>query len=241
MQTNFVHDLAGISRATGETLFPESFLVEYPTADENRLRDAWNAESSDPITFGVWVMPTGNAKVVSDLRRAWLGAVVHHPLTWLGMRGRMMRALLGIGGPVRYPYHRDEWRDADAAVAKNQPLGVTWSRSRVHALLVAALDGGLANSFCFRGWLYLLAAIALAIFGARSRRLDAISIAMIASLLLYVAPLFLIAPAPDFRYLYWPLLATLLVAASIFTASRPTPDRRPPSDPATSTEASSPT
>jgi hypothetical protein len=74
----------------------------------------------------------------------------------------------------------------------------------------------------FAGWLYLLACVAVVAFAlARFRRRDAIALAGVVALssLAYALPLALASGSAEFRYLAWPLLATL----AAITLLLPTP------------------
>jgi hypothetical protein len=210
-QSNFLHDLVGISQATGEKVLPPSLSRVYPNLTEEQLRTQYMRESSEPILFTAHAMPTPDRAFVSDLRHAWLHAVAHHPSLWLAQRWTMMARQLGISSAeVWYPYHDDVKEKLDAARPDNVSLGVHWHPSRFHTWLFSLMERGLKDSILFRGWIYLLVAIAALVWAARKRRLDTLAIALGASIFLYVMPLFVIAPVPDFRYVYWPVVAGLL-------------------------------
>jgi hypothetical protein len=213
IQTNFVHDLVGLSRATGEKLLPPSFFTTYPSLREEQLRALYTPDTSDPIVFQALVVPTQDRRVVGDIRRAWLAAVEHHPRLWLSLRWEMMARQLAIGKAVWSPYHKDDWQQQDAEREENRALGISWRPSRFHEWLIARLEHGLNNSLFFRGWIYLLVTLAALAWAFRRRRLDLLTMAIAASSLCYLAPLFVVAPGPDFRYVFWPVIASMLIPA----------------------------
>jgi hypothetical protein len=220
-QTNFVHDLVGISRATDEKLLPPTFFTTYPELSEEQLRDFYDPEGSDPIVFQAHIMPTRDREVVGDIRRAWLRAVAHHPRTWLALRGRMMARQLGLGeAGASYTFHSDENQRIDAEHFADWQLGVSWHPSRLHAWLFSRLDRGLQNSVLFHAWIYLAFALVALSWAQRRRRIDALTIALGASIFCYVLPLFVVAPGPDFRYVYWPVMAALLIPARLAALER---------------------
>jgi len=203
LQSNFLHDLVGISRATNEPLLPESFQAEYPHADEGKLRSLFRVESSDPIVYDGPVKPTYNRMVVSDLRRAWLKAVLHHPWIWFKHRVRLFQVMIGLTRErVYYPYHSQ---------IDTNDLGLVLHPSALRTVVFGALEHGLSDSLLYRGWAYLLFAIVVFAHALWRRRVDMLVGALFASIFLYLLPFLLLAPAPDFRYIFWPVLGSLLL------------------------------
>jgi hypothetical protein len=104
------------------------------------------------------------------------------------------------------------------AYGDNPPLAV--ERSALHDRMLAGLRA-LVDTPLFAGWIYLL--LCLAVIGFAWRRGAghpplALAAAVAASSLLYALPLALVSGSAEFRYLAWPVLATLaalvLVAAA---------------------------
>ena len=95
----------------------------------------------------------------------------------------------------------------------------------LHARVQAALES-LVDTPLFAGWIYLAACTLLLALGALrlARHPPAgLAAAVAASSLAYALPLSLASGSAEFRYLAWPVLATLASLVLAFTAARPTP------------------
>ena len=186
---------------------PDYILRQPEARSINWLLQLWYPHSLVPIFFD-----PGNLELSSDpeqlatLRSAWLRAVVDHPGPYLRHRMIMFEYLLGSNTPlVHYPFHD--------GMVKND-LGFTFQRTPLNRAVMGWLHG-LQNSLFFRGWAYLVAALALGVGGLLLRRLDAAGAALCASAIAYALPYIPTCPAGDFRYLWWTVLATLLLAATL--------------------------
>jgi len=213
-QALYIHDLIGLTGATGQVLVPD-YVLRQPEARSIRwLLQLWYPHSLVPIFFD-----PGNLKLSSDpeqlatLRSAWLRAVTDHPGIYLRHRMIMFEYLLGANTPVvHYPFHD--------GMVKND-LGFTFQRSALNEAVMPGLHA-IQDSLFFRGWAYLVAVVALGAGGLLLRRLDAAGLALCASALAYALPYIPTCPAGDFRYLWWTVLATLLLALTLLA------DRRAP-------------
>jgi hypothetical protein len=211
-QALYIHDLVGLTGATGRVLVPDYILRQPEARSINWLLQLWYPNSLVPIFFD-----PGNLKLSSDpaqlatLRSAWLRAVVDHPGIYLRHRMVMFEYLLGANTPaVHYPFHD--------GMVKND-LGFTFQRTPLNQAVMDWLRS-IQNSLFFRGWAYLVAVLALGAGGLALRRLDAAGAALCASALGYALPYIPTCPAGDFRYLWWTVLATLLLAATLLADRR---------------------
>jgi hypothetical protein len=210
-QALFIHDLVGLTGASG-TLYVPDYILRQPEARSiNWLLRLWYPHSLAPIFYD-----PGNLQLTSDpdklatLRAAWLHALAAHPGIYLRHRLVMFEYLLGANTPVvHYPFQD--------GMVKND-LGFGFRRTPLNQAAMSALHA-MQNTLFFRGWAYLAAGLALGVGGLLTRRLDATGAALLASSFGYALPYFPACPAGDFRYLWWTVVATLLLATT-FMADR---------------------
>jgi hypothetical protein len=152
-----------------------------------------------------------------EIRRAWFGAIVAHPASYLEHRWRLTRALFGSKShdwPRGLVYF-----DGEHQYDGNPP--VTPNSSRAHAWFVGLFEA-MRDSVLLSAWPYLcLAVVALAAAVVRRHRADMWpALAVPTSGLLYAAPLPFIAPAAELRYTGWTCLAALIGTALVLAAPR---------------------
>jgi hypothetical protein len=140
------------------------------------------------------------------LLREWWGMVREHPGTYAALRWRMMRWLLGIRVPYVWYSHHPEM-SPNTWGFRAPEMG--WLYQRLMRLRTDAL----VNSFLFRGWFWLLCA--LGTLGAVWRTLGqrGLQLAVVGSAVSYTATFLVIAPAGDFRYNFWLVLAAFAALA----------------------------
>jgi len=186
-----------------EPALAQGSVLSGPIAPEDFAR-VYTDVSSDPMVFG-GVPGAGSVSFrylhehQSQLLREYLTMALKHP--WLLLKARLARGvlLLGLTGPVLYPYH--------VGIEAND-LGIVpsgWAGLR--GVLQRSLDVT-RNWLIYRGWVWFLGALALLAASVRRRVPEAGALA--ASGLLYVASSIAFAPAASFRYVYWMLLAVVL-------------------------------
>jgi hypothetical protein len=215
-----VWDLAAVSIATGELLLPPS--IHGPELIVADLRQAFVPYSNATIfsaTHADMAQPffdPGDPRN-DEIRRAWIEAIVRHPREYLAHRWRVTGALFGEKRPewprelVYFPGNT-QYRD-------NPP--VASNATRLHAWLIDGF-GATRASILFAAWPYVfLALIAGAVAWRRREHTHAqAAMAAIASGLLYAAPLPVIAPSAELRYLAWTCAAAVLGAALTLAAWR---------------------
>jgi len=146
----------------------------------------------------------------AQLRDAWLALPARHPRAYFGHRARLSAYLFGL----RQADHPDSLVLAPGIVAfqDNPPL------ARNDGALNRALQpmlSRLVDTPLFAPWPYLVVATALVLAalgwrcGPAHRELAG---AVAASGLLLAAPLVLLSPSSDFRYLLWSVAAALFAA-----------------------------
>lgn len=213
-----VWDLAAISIATGDVLLPPS--IHGPGLDVADLSQAFEPYSNVSIfarTHADMAQPFFDADDPrnEDIRRAWIEAIMHHPRAYLSHRWRLTRELFGSkrsDWPRELVYFPGnvQYRDNPPIVANTGWL---------HALFVGWIDAA-RSSIVFAAWPYILLSLVAGFVAWRRRGcLQAqAALAAIGSGLLYAAPLPLIAPSAELRYLGWTCIASVLGAALALSA-----------------------
>lgn len=214
-----VWDLSAMSIASGEVLLPPS--IHGPGLDVADLRQAFEPYSNVSIfarTHADMMQPFFDPDDPrnDEIRRAWLDAIMRHPRDYLAHRWRLTRALFGSKQPdwprelVYFPGNT-QYKD-------NPPIATNdgW----LHAATIDVIERARAGVF-LAAWPYvLLASVAAFVAWRRRESLQGkAALAVLASGLLYAAPLPLIAPSAELRYLAWTCLAAVLGAALAFTAN----------------------
>jgi hypothetical protein len=183
--------------------------------DPSRIDYLESAEKSLAFNLG----PEGDRLV----GRQWLSLVIQSPLTYLAHRAAVFSWMLGRHDPTKCaPY---------IALVSSEPLGVAERyglKAGFHP--IASRYTRTMSLDTFRPWLYLagggLAILALLLWRLGQSRhvdqrdLDAASRGVIPALyssgLLYALVHFNVGIACDFRYLYFPVVASIITMAHIF-------------------------
>jgi hypothetical protein len=214
-QALYIYDLIGLTGATGRIYVPD-YILRQPEARSI----SWLVRLWYPHTLSAIFYDPGNLQLTSDpeklatLRAAWYRAVTAHPGVYLRHRLIMFSYLLGANTPVvHYPFHD--------GMVKND-LGLTFQRTPLNQAVMAGLHA-VQNALFFRGWAYLVACLALGLGALLLRRVDGLGLALGASAFAYALPYVLICPTGDFRYLWWTVLATLLLALTVLAGPRRSP------------------
>jgi hypothetical protein len=209
-------DLAAVSIAEDRLLFPPDWVD--PTLTVGDLRRDFVPYVNVPsfergqLKLDWWYAYT--PAQYAALRDAWLALPRDHARAYLAHRATVSAYLLGL----RQDAHPDHLVISPAIVAfkDNPPLAPP--SGAVHAVVQPALSR-LVDTPVFAPWSYLVvaAAIVLAALGWRhGPRHRELAGAVAASSLLLAAPLLLVAPSSDFRYLLWSVFAAMLAAALWF-------------------------
>jgi hypothetical protein len=213
-----IWDLAAISIATGDVLLPPS--IHGPGLDAADLSQAFEPYSNVSIfarTHADMAQPFFDVDDPrnDEIRRAWVEAIMHHPRAYLAHRWRLTRALFGSKRPD-WPRELVYFR-GNVQYRDNPPVVV--NSGRLHTLFVGWIDAA-RSSIVFAAWPYVLLSLVAGFVAWRRRgspRAQA-ALAAIGSGLLYAAPLPLIAPSAELRYLEWTCIASVLGAALVLAA-----------------------
>jgi hypothetical protein len=213
-------DLAAISLDVSEILLPSKTHGPGLTLDD--LRQAFEPFTNTSLfarTRAGMMQPylAPADPLNGEIRRAWIDAVLAHPREYLAHRWRLTRALFGSKSRD-WPYGL-VYFDGAYQFDGNPP--VTPNTTSAHAWCLRLFDA-IRDSVLLSTWPYLcLGLVALALAWRRRHRADrGPAFAVLASGLLYAAPLPLVAPAAELRYTGWICLAALLGAALVLAPPR---------------------
>lgn len=214
-------DLVAVSVATDRLLLPD-FMYE-PGLDVAELAGTFRPWSNTAMFSGLRhalhepFLPVSNTEQARTLRRAWIDAVAGHPAAWAAHRWALTRALFGTHAPTwprELVYVDDEVQYRD-----NPP--VARNGSALHAALMRAA-AALLPTPALAAWPYgVIALLAFALAWRRREEMPArFALILLASATLFAAPLPLLAPAAELRYLGWPCVASLVALACALAGPR---------------------
>jgi len=202
-------DLASVSIDQGQMLIPAEWRFDDLTlAELEAAFQPWTNTTifaTNKILITLYVTPTPAQS--AQLRQAWLAMLREYPLSYARHRWRLTRTLLdgaGDRGPAELRFQAAWFQHPDnPPLARRQPaLQQAWAR----------LGQRLSGSAMFFAWPYLLAGAVITVIAWRQPRRHPLLPVLLASAALSVAPLPLVAPGAEFRYLVWPLVACLIAA-----------------------------
>ncbi|NCN27582.1 hypothetical protein GW915_08410 [bacterium] len=221
---SFIHkytlfDLAGISINTGKVIMPDY----NQDIKLNELKEIYTPKTNEPL-FGSWATKALNGPSTSEQSKEttalWLKSVLTHPLAYLKHRSQVFGATIGMTHQIQFPYHM--------RVSPNQ-IGNKSLQDFITPVRapVTKIVKFFSQSLLFKGYLYLLLNIAVFLFfwKKRSFAFREFYLALSASSILYIATLFPMTGASDFRYNIWSLCTAVLIALH-WTLSKSSPDPR---------------
>jgi hypothetical protein len=208
-------DLAAVSIDTGRMQLPPVFLKPGASLDDLARDFAPDVNTPSFATGTIafhYELDVAPADLAA-LREAWFMLPLREPQAWARHRLRYSAFLFGFRN-AELADHR-VLMPGLVPLLDNPPLAMAPSRPR--EVLVSAWNRLVDGPF-FMGWLYaLLATLVLAVAALRTRVEAA---ALSASGLAMVAPLVVLGPAADFRYLLWLVVASLLSVLLLWVRPR---------------------
>jgi hypothetical protein len=191
----------------GRDLMPAWVRTQSKGLPCSTLVQLYQPETSDPIYFAPGHLPlTRDPTEIRELRLRWFEAVVHFPRRYLSQRASLFRTQVGFGTEhVWYPFHTQ--------IDPNE-FGLTVPRTALNRAASTLLER-LRDSPFFRAWIYFAAAALVLAVAAATRTASRATWFVGISIVSYVAPLFFVDPAPDFRYVWWAVVACLVLPLTL--------------------------
>ncbi|HEY6908585.1 MAG TPA: hypothetical protein VI356_04390 [Myxococcales bacterium] len=207
------HDLAAISLDTGKNLFPETMVRRGVSLEV--LRRNFRTDSADLLSWGpdASSFRPANPGDSAMLQRCWLAAIAAHPLAYL--RHRLGMLARQLGAPRTAFFMNDMSWMSPGFVPLKVALGVNEAPGPADRLAMRFLMLW-PGTLLFRGWIYLcIAIVALAFPAVRAGPTFTPCRALAWSSILMAAPLLFIDPSAEFRYVWWCVIAGLLLPVTV--------------------------
>lgn len=208
----YLYDLAAISVERNEAVFPESVRND-PDFALDVVRSRYNERSVADLIFPNIPNPgdrpplhlTSDGAKVDQLRTAWLDAIRHEPATYLGHRSSVFAQLIGMKRSITAPYVAEGF-------ASNPPEFRGGDNFGYVAMMkyFGAFRRPFPQTFFFRAIVWMILCGVLLVVAIR-RRFESdwdLVFVLSASSLLFIAAYFPTAPSTEFRYLFWPAIAS---------------------------------
>ena len=205
-QLVMLFDLAGIACRGGEVDIPAAFQA--PSYDRAALCRAYDPDQVDTLLFfpAHPLEQSFDRRDVAKLRQAWIAAALAHPQLYLAHRAYSFAGLLGLHSvPEHYRYLRQPYMQPN-------PWGFAFTPNAFSSAFDASVDA-LAGSGLFNGTFWIAVASILLVLIAILRLAARLETALLASGLMNALPYFFFSLAPNYRFLYWTVLATTAALA----------------------------
>lgn len=215
-QQIYLYDLAAISVAANEPLFPPH-IIGSPDFSFDTVRSRYNERSVSDLIFANIpnagdrppLKLSNDPNAVAELRKSWLEAVANHPLAYIGHRWNVFAQLIGLRRSVTAPYVAEGFASNPPEFRGGENTGY-----RVLMKYFGAFRRPFPQTFFFRAIVWLAIAAVLG-FVAIRRRLRGdwdLVFVLSSSSLLFIIAYFPTTPSTEFRYLYWPAIASAIAA-----------------------------
>ena len=200
-QQVMLYDLAAISLARGESLFPR-YISERENFSLQLISERYNSGWVNQLIYAepVPLIISVNAADISDLRASWRQAVAGNKLAYLKHRWNVFSTLLGFNTV-------DVWMSFNPSDGYN-PREYRRPRGSVNRALTSYFFC-FSNSLLFRGFFCFLIFAGLIYFSLRSKIRGDMEFVCVLSMsgLLYIVAYFFVTPSSEYRYLWWSVLA----------------------------------
>lgn len=209
-QMLFLYDLTGIACAGDDAHIPEAYRA--PTASAPGPCDHYDPDQVDTLFFrpDSPLRISYDAAAYGELRTTWLTTVVEHPASYLAHRARVFAGVLGLR-PIS-----DNDRLLRQPHMQPNPWGFAFSSNRLSRAYDTATDM-LGRAGLFKGILWFGLAVVLISPCLRARNRTSPELALLVSAILYLLPYFFLALAPNYRFIYWTVLATSAAGALLLS------------------------
>jgi len=211
-----LYDLAAISLSNNETTFP-AYIAESKDFSMEKVKANYDSTTVGGLVYegqtrngeAPALLVTEDAQNIADLRAKWFEQIAAPPAVYLHHRLGVFAQLIGLRRSVGFQFwDLDLSRNpSEFHIETNAANGILTSYFRLFQRPVM-------QTFFFRGIIWILCCAYIFYRGWKSRLQGDWSFAFVlaASSLLYIFSYFVTAPAADFRYIYWPAIASAIAA-----------------------------
>lgn len=198
------HDLAAISLAEKKPIFPD-YILQWPNFNMDKLQRDYTPANVGDLVFGDEnvIKLTNNKYDIQSLNDVWWHSICQHP--WNYFKHRLYVFSYVISGCMAF------WDD----VCRISFSSFNYQPGFIYNLYCSlTLNGPL--KFLFHSWVYIINSLVVGVVAIRLRRkfpdFNAIMYLTLSGLL-YVLGSFFYAPACEFRYVYWEVIASLFAVS----------------------------
>lgn len=196
-----VYDLLGISVRSSKVFLPE-FITDLFSTDVQQLSKYYFAGGNNLLFFGTHgPLRTTEVSKISELNKRWIDAIQEYPLEYIAHRWDNFIALLRIGS-FQAAYI------TNPGIVDNN-FGFSFQSNIFSNLIVASISHA---QWLYLPWVYLsMLGIAYSIISFRTWNL-VLSTTLFLSAITFILPHIFIAPASDYRYLFYSYLCSVQLA-----------------------------
>jgi hypothetical protein len=196
-QATFVYDLGQLSKSEGTVLYPKDVL--FPHRDTLRYIE-------DTVKPGTLAQLYGRTAIVenfltgrpeSDLERAWIGALWHHPFAYLEERSELALEQFSVTNPSFWTFQ------PPPSGRQFRPLTPALQQYGLDYLMPFSSGGNLYGDVLYSVWFYLLlAAVSVPVLVRRGGVGDRALAGFGVAILLLAVAVFFTAPELVYRFTY---------------------------------------
>jgi hypothetical protein len=206
-QVLMAYDMVGISVRSGDNVVSDLYYPGNPLT----MHDLRRMYRSETAYYLLWGQPksrkiplTRAAMGLDRIQRTWLRAIGEHPGVYAKHRVVLFFASLGLGSHMTERHiGLPEGRSFDY----RGPRVFAWPHARA---MISWFDWA-GPTPLFRAWPYLIiGAVAFAMAWRRPNRHRFEITLLAASVAVYIGPLLIVGVASEFRYMWWPVLVSML-------------------------------
>ena len=223
IQYIMLHDLGCIVSYGGNAKIPDVFLS--PDYSDENVKASCRADHGNDMVFeGVHKPPfllSFKPESQVELRKAWVNAIEENFSIYIKHRLNVFLSLLRIGDISPYGVVVDLPGSEKLILQVTAPIGERFFSAGVYGVFVDFIVFFSAYTPIFLGWFALLMLLSNAVISMLFLPLGRVMryvLALSASGLLYLLPYLFVAPASDFRYLYWSNIAAWVGSALIVSS-----------------------
>lgn len=212
-------DLAGISYYSNCEHFPDyiknldyyNFQVMLDTYKSSVIKKRrgthffWTSTGEPPLLPRLF-----KPSLQKDLTSTWINAISKHPRAYLKHKWEIFNILMSKG--IKKHYTGIPNKESRDKLFKNKVNfnEINFAPLNIIRKYMTKTNKMVQHSVLHLGWFWLMVSIAqflMALLVIKNKDIKIIILLLSSSAILYIIPYFFIAPAGDFRYLYWSTIA----------------------------------
>ena len=217
IQTLFTYDLVGITAKTGHAYLPELYnddtkpfifgikgsSIKGDTVSVANIRQLYSTSTNMNIYWygeGKGLRFLSNKDELATLRQAWINAVLQEPAAYLEVHLDLFLTLINLSPSSIWPYFCMTPPSKDESYNPTLPQAYLTYK----------------DTWLFKGFTYLYSVTLLFALACWKRRIFPLHLRVLGSSgLIYGMSYFIVGVSSDFRYLYWLIAVSILMAINM--------------------------